>query len=96
MNLVTIGLDGRTTEPAYTISSPGAFGSGELKMQSNFYYLFSILNYKTKQEAEWRAINSGNHIARNHKRVDITCNIEEPQQMYHLGTGSTSLLGGIN
>ena len=22
--------DGRTTEPAYTISSPGAFGSGEL------------------------------------------------------------------
>ena len=23
--------DGRTTEPAYTISSPGAFGSGELK-----------------------------------------------------------------
>ena len=25
------GTDGRTTEPAYTISSPGAFGSGELK-----------------------------------------------------------------
>ena len=24
-------VDGRTTEPAYTISSPGAFGSGELK-----------------------------------------------------------------
>ena len=24
--------DGRTTEPAYTISSPGAFGSGELIM----------------------------------------------------------------
>ena len=24
--------DGRTTEPAYTISSPGAFGSGELKI----------------------------------------------------------------
>ena len=23
--------DGRTTEPAYTISSPGAFGLGELK-----------------------------------------------------------------
>ena len=41
-NLVTIGpvvseeksfeiVDGQTTEPAYTISSPGAFGSGELK-----------------------------------------------------------------
>ena len=24
--------DGQTTEPAYTISSPGAFGSGELKI----------------------------------------------------------------
>ena len=24
-------VDGRSTEPAYTISSPGAFGSGELK-----------------------------------------------------------------
>ena len=24
--------DGRTTEPAYTISSPGAFGSGDLKI----------------------------------------------------------------
>ena len=42
-NLITIGpvvledksfeiVDGRTTEPAYTISSPGAFGSGELKL----------------------------------------------------------------
>ena len=41
-NLVTIGpvvseeklfeiVDGRTTEPAYTTSSPGAFSSGELK-----------------------------------------------------------------
>ena len=25
-------VDGRTTEPAYTISSPVAFGSGELKI----------------------------------------------------------------
>ena len=25
-------VDGRTTEPVYTISSPGAFGSGELKI----------------------------------------------------------------
>ena len=43
-NLVAIGyvvseeksfeiVDGRTTEPAYTISSPGAFGSGELKIR---------------------------------------------------------------
>ena len=27
--------DGRTTEPAYTISSPGAFGSGELKTKQH-------------------------------------------------------------
>ena len=27
--------DGRTTEASHTISSPGAFGSGELKMQEN-------------------------------------------------------------
>ena len=26
--------DGRTTEPAYTISSPGAFGSGELNKRA--------------------------------------------------------------
>ena len=26
--------DGRTTEPSHPISSPGAFGSGELKTQS--------------------------------------------------------------
>ena len=34
-------VDGRrrTTEPAYTISSPGAFGSGELK---NIFELSSI------------------------------------------------------
>ena len=36
--------DGRKTEPAYTISSPGAFGSGELKMykKSNFEILVFI------------------------------------------------------
>ena len=27
--------DGRTAEPAYTISSPGAFSSGELKRKRN-------------------------------------------------------------
>ena len=27
--------DGRTTEPAYTISSPGVFGSGELKITAH-------------------------------------------------------------
>ena len=34
--------DGRTTEASHTISSPGAFGSGELKRESkskNFFFL---------------------------------------------------------
>ena len=39
--------DRRTTEPAYTISSPGAFGSGELKifwrMMINIYNNFSSI-----------------------------------------------------
>ena len=34
--------DGRTTEPAYTISSPGAFGSGELKMSRNSVFQAQI------------------------------------------------------
>ena len=29
----------RTTEPAYTISSPGAFGSGELKKKKKFCFV---------------------------------------------------------
>ena len=35
----------RTTEPAYTISSPGAFGSGELKIRN--------MNSKTQAVLEW-------------------------------------------
>ena len=52
-NLVKIGpvvleeksfeiVDGRTTEPAYTKSSPGAFGSGELKMQSSWFSFYIV------------------------------------------------------
>ena len=32
-------VDGRMTEPACTISSPGAFGSGELKKACSFLFL---------------------------------------------------------
>ena len=38
--------------------------------------------------------NSGDHIAEDHIHTDITCNIEEPQQKYRLGTVSNGLLGG--
>ena len=37
--------DGRTTEPAYTISSPGAFGSGELKIHASMS-MYCKLIYK--------------------------------------------------
>ena len=36
------------------------------------------------------------NIAKNHLHTDITCNIEEPQQKYRLGTVSKRLLGGLN
>ena len=42
-------MDGRTTEPAYTISFPGAFGSGELKMweaSAKLEYLKKFLTHK--------------------------------------------------
>ena len=34
----------RTTEPAYTISSPGAFGSGELKNKYEDSSFLTLLN----------------------------------------------------
>ena len=37
---------------------------------------------------------STNHITEDHIHRDITCNIEEPQQKYRLGTVGNRLLGG--
>ena len=37
---------------------------------------------------------SADHIAEDHIHTDITCNLEEPQQKYRLGTVSYRLLGG--
>ena len=40
----------RTTEPAYTISSPGAFGSGELKIpQDTLSHLLTPLKLKPEK-----------------------------------------------
>ena len=36
---------------------------------------------------------SVDHIAEDHNHTDITCNTEEPQQKYRLGTVSNILLG---
>ena len=36
---------------------------------------------------------SADHIAEDHMHTDITCNIEDPQQKYRLGTVSNRLLG---
>ena len=40
---------------------------------------------------------SSDHIAEDHIHTDITtCNIEEPQQKYRIGTVSNKLQGGLN
>ena len=38
---------------------------------------------------------SADHTAEDHIHTDITCNIEETQQRYRLGTVSKRLLGGL-
>ena len=42
--------------------------------------------------------NSIDHIAEDHIHTDISCNIDEPQQKYRIGTVSSRLLGagGLN
>ena len=55
-----------------------------------------MFSYKTEQNRKhnWQ-LYTGNHIAEDHILTDIaTCNIEEPQQKYRLGTVSNKLLGG--
>ena len=39
---------------------------------------------------------SADHIAEDHIHKDITCNIDEPQQKYRLGTVSNRFIGGLN
>ena len=39
---------------------------------------------------------SAKHISKDHIHTYITCNTEEPQQKYRLGTVSKRLLGGLN
>ena len=46
----------RTTEPAYTISSPGAFGSGELKITANdilIFYFYLSKKIRLDVSSEW-------------------------------------------
>ena len=64
---------------------------------------FSSLNYKIEQNRKLTVNGqlsySIDHIAEDHIHTDITCNIEEPQQKYRLGTCSNRLLvggGGLN
>ena len=72
-NLVTIGpvvseeksseiVDGRrlTTEPADTISSPGAFGSGELKKCSIYKIQVNALDYFCYAHRIWEKLLSVN------------------------------------
>ena len=63
----------RTTEPAYTISSPGAFGSGELKKELRTgkghnsadvlqNSVKSHLNMDPKQSSEFQDLSSSNSL----------------------------------
>ena len=45
--------DGRTTEPAYTISSPGAFGSGELKIYNKWRFILILNNLNNSNDVIW-------------------------------------------
>ena len=38
---------------------------------------------------------SVDNFAKDHIHTNMTCNIEEPQQKYRLGTVSNRLLGGV-
>ena len=40
--------------------------------------------------------HSADHIAEDHIHTDITCNIEEPQQKYRLGTSVIDYWGAFN
>ena len=60
-----------------------------------YFYLFSILSYKTEQNRKHNGqLIFSYHIAEDHIHTDITCNTEEPQQKYRLGTVSNRLMGG--
>ena len=60
-----------------------------------YFYLVSILNYKKiKTGSIMGNCYAADHI--DHTHINITCNIEEPQQKYRLGTVSNRLLKGVN
>ena len=65
------------------LSQTGGHSTTVFENGSNIYfYLFSILNYKTGSiMGDWY---SAYHIAKDHIHTDITCNTEEPQQKYRL------------
>ena len=59
---------------------------------SIFTYFFILLN---KTVSIMGSCNSGDHIAEDHVHMNITtCNTEEPQQKYRLGTVGYRLLWG--
>ena len=88
--------DGQTDGQAQTNMPPQLLRSWGHKNSSNIYFhIFSILKYKTKNNKgsimdNW---HPADHFTEGHIHSGITCNIEEPQQKYHLGTVSNRLLG---
>ena len=81
------------------MNSSGGVSATLIESSSNIlFYLFSILKYKTEQNKSiMGSCYSGNHNAEDHIHMDIiTCNIEEPQLEYRLGTVNNKLLGGLD
>ena len=65
-----------------------------------FFCLFSFFYFKLQKQNKIGSIMgscySGDHIAEGHTHTDITtCNIEEPQKKYRLGTVSNRFQRGV-
>ena len=66
----------------FTVDVKQQYNNNLIENSSNIYfYLFSILSYKTEQNRNMSSCYSGDHIAEDHIHMDTTTrNIEEPQQ----------------
>ena len=74
-----------------------SFSYPNCKQQQHLFYLFSSLNYRKQNKTGSIMVNcySTEHIAEYHIHTDMSCNKEEPQQKYRLGTVSNRILEGV-
>ena len=66
----------------------------ETAVTSSFTYFLFKIRKQNKTRSIMGCFNAGDHIAEDDIKTDLTtCDIEKPQQKYHLGTVSNKLLG---